>query len=300
MKRIFKEVVTAVAAVALMAGFVGCKGTTEFIEPNDSKNESAVVNVSEITWGGVNISDVTKYAKPGAKLHLEVTNRVDGGSEYCKVLLLQSDWSDSGVTEAHYEGDAANAIGFELKDNEGNDVHRPYVEGEGEYYFVLNEAACNASSLSLFGNATVKSIKIEYVGGKKVLAGPEGPASKVIKLEKNEYAATPQTQVKIAAGFDTVSAGDKVVVKMKGVSTKEFAAELMIVDATEAAGWWKELATKEEVTVKKEFDLEFTFEITSSPVGTGENSIMLAINGIDGDESVELNCTEFAISKIVK
>lgn len=299
MKKVFKELVTAFVSVALVAGLAGCPKPTDFFEADDFKNETAEINASAITWDGVDISDITQYAKPGAKLHLSVSN--GNGTEYCKVLLLQSDWSDSGVTEAYYEGSTENTIKYDLKDNEENAVHRPNVEGEGEYYFVLNEEACEATSLSLFGNATVKKIYIEYVGGKKIKVEPtlenEDKYSKVIKLEKNTYAAGPETQVKIPCGFESVKASDKVVVKMQGASTKEFNAKLMIVDTTEAADYWKNLSEAKEVKIEKEFDHEFTFDITENQVGKGQESVMLVIIGVDETEASKLGFTEFSITK---
>lgn len=160
------------AMTMVMASLIGCSNGSDSTLPvptgsGDPAPTETIMGEGELTWSGLEITNYTKYAKAGAKIHLDVTKRKDGDAEYCKVLILDKDWGDSGVTEACFEGSTENKIDFETKDDKGQPCYRPCMEGEGQYYFVLNEAACAKPTLSLFGNATVKKITIEYVGGKK-------------------------------------------------------------------------------------------------------------------------------------
>ena len=126
---------------------------------------------------------------------------------------------------------------------------------------------------------------------------------KVISLTKNEYAASAQSQAKVALDFDTVSVGDKVVVKMKGKATRAFKAEMFIVDTTAEANYWLQLAEKHpsdeegEYTLPAEFVYEHIFEITTAQIGTGSQSLMFALNSLDGDDTIKLQCTEYSITK---
>ena len=127
----------------------------------------------------------------------------------------------------------------------------------------------------------------------------ENPAVKSIKLIKNEYAPTPQTQVKIPSGLTSLSVGDKVKVAFKGTADREIGkVELMIVDTTEEAGYWTALSETKKDNFSTDINVDFEFVITQAPIGTGANSMVLAINGLDSDEAATITCTSFSIEKI--
>lgn len=121
-----------------------------------------------------------------------------------------------------------------------------------------------------------------------------------IKLVKNEYAAggALQTQIKIPSELTSLLVGDKVKVAFKGTADREIGnVELMIVDTTEDASYWTALSETKKDTFSTEINFDFEFEITKAPIGTGENSMILAINGLDSDEAATITCTSFSIEK---
>lgn len=121
-----------------------------------------------------------------------------------------------------------------------------------------------------------------------------------IELVKNEYAegGALQTQVKIPSGLTSLLVGDKVKVAFKGTADRDIGkVELMIVDTTEAANWWTALSNKKEDNFSTEIDFDFEFEITKAPIGTGANSMVFAINGLDGDTAATITCASFSIEK---
>lgn len=127
----------------------------------------------------------------------------------------------------------------------------------------------------------------------------EKPAVKSIKLIKNEYAQAPQTQVKIPSELTSLSVGDKVKVAFKGTADREIGkVELMIVDTTKEAEYWAALSATKQDTFSTEINFDFEFEITKAPIGTGADSMVLAINGLDSDEAATIKCTSFSIEKI--
>lgn len=129
--------------------------------------------------------------------------------------------------------------------------------------------------------------------------GKEETPVKSIKLIKNEYAKTPQTQVKIPSGLTSLLVGDKVKVAFKGTADREIGkVELMIVDTTETANYWTALSETNKDTFSTEINFEFVFEITKAPIGTGADSMVFAINGLDSDEAATITCTSFSIEKI--
>ena len=121
-----------------------------------------------------------------------------------------------------------------------------------------------------------------------------------IKLVKNEYAAggALQTQIKIPSELTSLLVGDKVKVAFKGTADREIGkVELMIVDTTETASWWTALSETKKDTFSTEINFEFVFEITKAPIGTGADSMVFAINGLDSDEAATITCTSFSIEK---
>ncbi len=133
-------------------------------------------------------------------------------------------------------------------------------------------------------------------GGKT--GGDTVAVAKKIELAKNIYAETPQVQVKIPTGFASIEVGDMVKIVMKGTSEVALGnAELFIVDTTEAGGYWYELSEKAETNFGTAFDYTYYFTIEKTPKGTGDESRMLVINGLDGDQTRVLDCSEFSIVK---
>ena len=121
-----------------------------------------------------------------------------------------------------------------------------------------------------------------------------------IELVKNEYTegGALQTQVKIQSGLNSLLVGDKVKVAFKGTADREIGkVELMIVDTTETASWWTALSETKKDNFLTEINFDFEFEITKAPIGTGADSMVLAINGLDSDEAATITCTSFSIEK---
>lgn len=121
-----------------------------------------------------------------------------------------------------------------------------------------------------------------------------------IELVKNEYAegGALQTQVKLQSGLNSLLVGDKVKVAFKGTADREIGnVELMIVDTTKDASYWTALSDKKEANFSTEINFDFEFEITKAPIGTGADSMILAINGLDSDEAATITCTSFSIEK---
>ena len=129
---------------------------------------------------------------------------------------------------------------------------------------------------------------------------PEPTPVKSIALVKNPYAADGalQTQVKIPSELTSLSVGDKVKVAFSGTADREIGnVELMIVDTTKEAGYWTALSETKKDTFSTDINFEFVFEITKAPIGTGADSMVLAINGLDSDEAATITCTSFSIEK---
>ena len=127
----------------------------------------------------------------------------------------------------------------------------------------------------------------------------ENPAVKSIKLIKNEYAQDPQTQVKIPSELTSLSVGDKVKVAFSGTADREIGnVELMIVDTTKEASYWAALSETKKDNFSTDINFDFEFVITKAPIGTGADSMVLAINGLDSDEAATIKCTSFSIEKI--
>ena len=130
--------------------------------------------------------------------------------------------------------------------------------------------------------------------------GEEETPVKSIALVKNPYAADGalQTQVKIPSELTSLSVGDKVKVAFSGTADREIGnVELMIVDTTKEAGYWTALSETKKDTFSTEINFDFEFEITKAPIGTGADSMVLAINGLDSDEAATITCTSFSIEK---
>ena len=122
---------------------------------------------------------------------------------------------------------------------------------------------------------------------------------KSIALVKNQYADSAQTQIKIPSELISLLVGDKVKVAFSGTADRKIGnVELMIVDTTEDASYWTALSETKKDTFSTEINFDFEFEITKAPIGTGENSMVLAINGLDSDEAATIKCTSFSIEKI--
>ena len=130
--------------------------------------------------------------------------------------------------------------------------------------------------------------------------GEEETPVKSIALVKNPYAADGalQTQVKIPSELTSLSVGDKVKVAFSGTADREIGnVELMIVDTTKEAGYWTALSETKKDNFSTDINFDFEFVITKAPIGTGADSMVLAINGLDSDEAATITCTSFSIEK---
>ncbi len=186
-----------VAAVAMLSSFVSCSDVGFRGEP---AGEKITVPNGKLTWTDFDITEYTKLAKPGAKLHISVSNE----GEYCKFQVLTKEWGDSGVTEIFKEGLTSNIVKFQTIDDENNPCHRPTVESEGDFEIVLNEAALSKSSLALMGNAKVNYLTIEYVGGKKADDSSDAPDGYTTKTVLSSETKAPDSWGEIL----TINHGD--------------------------------------------------------------------------------------------
>ena len=169
----------------------------------------------------------------------------------------------------------------------------------------IRNAIFVAMSFAMIGSLTLTGCSdgSDNDDSKNETAKDETTYVKKFDITKNTYAETPQVQVKIDTGIDTFMVGDKITVHMKGVASKKFAAELYIVDTSEAANYWSSLAIKsadddgkEVLDINTEFNITKTFEITSINKGK-VSDVKFAINGTDGDETIKIKCTEFSIAR---
>ena len=169
----------------------------------------------------------------------------------------------------------------------------------------IRNAIFVAMSFAMIGSLTLTGCSdgSDNDDSKNETAKDETTYVKKFDITKNTYAETPQVQVKIDTGIDTFMVGDKITVHMKGVASKKFAAELYIVDTSEAANYWSSLAIKsadddgkEVLDINTEFNITKTFEITSTNKGK-VSDVKFAINGTDGDETIKIKCTEFSIAR---
>lgn len=324
MKKIAKAFAVFVA-IALLGTAVSCNSSDDVSDPwakggptpapigpggggrsgaswSDAELIGSLAN-TEYTWKEANIpADIAKRLQVGSKIIFEVEPKEDAaGEKYCKFRVTKG-WTACGVSEYYtlagdkidVKEDADNPGTYENKDGNG-----------GTYYCVVTaeNLAKLQGGFDLVGNFKLIKIGITNLKAKEA----EDPTvAKTITLEKNQYATNPESQAKVVLDFNKVKVGDKVTVKMKGKASKAFKGEFFIVDTTEAAGYWSELAPKypadksegvaNPLDVPVDFTIENVFEITKPQTGTGTNACMFVINAVDGDDTVTLKCTEYSIT----
>ncbi len=259
----------------------------------------------ETSWGNENFlkvgTDYTSKLTAGSRIYFDVAKK----GEYLKFHVDNGSWGNCGVTK-YFKNDGSEVTKLD-EDTDNKGVWN--MEGEdGVYYVTVTSENIDKlkAGFGIHGNLVINKVTLKIKkDSNAVPVQEEGEAGtsvvKKIELIKNEYAENGalQTQVKIATGFESLAIGDKVKLTMKGSADKALGhAEMMVVDTTEAANWWKMLSEKNEVEIGITFEVSHEFTIEALPDGTGPNSMILAINGLDGDETVNLNCTEFKLEKV--
>ena len=343
MKKILRKILAVSASLLLLSSFVSCG------EGEDDDDKSGPVVPGGSTGGGGNggtsgadlwkdaemLTEFanTEYNWAELKIDSEIASRLQVGSKVIFEIADCNSFSKFRVTKGwgqvgngkigdpssstpYYKIDGTKLNAKEALDAGNPDNNHPGTwenePGEpGAYYFVVDEA--NLSALKT-GFDIVGCFKCVKIGITNLAAKPaEDPIPagtvKSIKLEKNIYAANPESQVKLALDFNKVKVGDKVTLKMKGKATRAFKGEFFIVDTTEHAGpdgWWGELAdkypadategVKNPLDVPVDFDIEHEFEINHAQWGSGNAACMLAINAVDGDDTVKMYCTEYSVT----
>lgn len=237
-------------------------------DPKAMKEYKAKLNVGQV----VKSSDVVKIELVKASVV-----KVGAASDKITLANLQFALIDTDASVNYYKELAPNAEQFQnictLEDLTTGDAPDPTPDPEPD-------------------PAPGKTPGEEYEAGNSTVTS--------IELVKNEYAdgGALQTQVKISSGLTSLLVGDKVKVAFKGTADRDIGkVELMIVDTTEAANWWTALSDKKEDNFSTEIDFDFEFEITKAPIGTGANSMVFAINGLDGDTAATITCASFSIEK---
>ena|GEM_PF-3720932 len=344
MKKILRKILAVSASLLLLSSFVSCGegeddddksgpvvpggstggggngGTSgaDLWKDAEMLDELANTNTEgENGWGAINIStDIAQRLQVGSKVIFEIAEY----NSYSKFRVTKG-WGkvgngkigDPSSSTPYYKIDGTKLNAKECLDAGNSDNNHPGTwenePGEpGAYYFVVDEA--NLSALKT-GFDIVGCFKCVKIGITNLAAKPaEDPIPegtvKTIKLEKNVYAENPESQVKVVLDFNKVKVGDKVTLKMKGKASKAFKGEFFIVDTTEDASWWGELAAKypadetegvkNPLDVPVDFDIEHEFEINHAQWGSGNTACMLAINAVDGDDTVKMYCTEYSVT----
>ena len=268
---------------------------------------------TEYTWQECNISsEWASRLQVGSKVIFEIEKKADAaGAEYAKFRVTKG-WTACGVSK-YYTADGNEVLVKEDTTNLG--TYENEAGNGGTYYFAVEESniANLKTGFDLCGNFKLVKIGITNLKEKEA----EDPnVQKTITLEKNQYVANPESQAKVALDFNEVKVGDKVTVKLVGKATRAFKGEFFIVDTTSEAGkpenvggYWGELAekypadedvdgvkTNKPLDVPAEFTIEHVFEINHAQWGTGTNACMFAVNALDGDDTIELKCTEYSIT----
>ena len=228
-------------------------------------------------------------------------------------IIIEAD--DSAL---NYNADAAIKIEFKVENpstSHSNEMNITSKFKDGVAIIPISEIGFTDSCQFLLtfrakGTVTIKNIDMAKAKGQsapeptpgegeKPGAGEEPTPVKSIELVKNQYATAPQTQVKIPFELTSLSVGDKVKVAFSGTADREIGnVELMIVDTTEEARYWTALSETKKHNFSTDINVDFEFVITKTPIGTGANSMVLAINGLDSDEAATIKCTSFSIEKI--
>ena len=171
MKKLLKSLFTFVAFSAALGFLAGCDhGTTPGRRPQteDSTVEIEELKDADICWTEFEIpSKYLEVAKPGAKITFTVSSNTDkSDATYCKTYIMNESWDHCGIKAIFGPDSDTDCMGIE-NPSDVPTANRPYAEGEGTFYFYLNDEMLSQNKLIFSGCAKMSSCTIEYIGGKK-------------------------------------------------------------------------------------------------------------------------------------
>ena len=277
------------------------------IQLNNEKTEDAWGNGTKISSANpLKASEGYGWDKENGQISLPFAYDAGYFGENTHIIIEADD------SALNYNADAAIKIEFKVENpstKHSNEMNITSKFKDGVAIIPISEIGFTDSCQFLLtfrakGTVTIKNIDMAKAKGQSApepTPGEEETPVKSIELVKNPYAegGALQTQVKIPSELTSLSVGDKVKVAFSGTADREIGnVELMIVDTTETASWWTALSETKKDNFSTEINFDFEFEITKAPIGTGADSMVLAINGLDSDEAATIKCTSFSIEKI--
>ena len=294
MKKIFRNVVAAFAAVMLVSAFASCKSSDDDDDKTGTIAKTIVLEKNEYAatpQTQVKLETGFDSLKVGDKVQVVLKGTADKALGKAEIVLC--DTTEAANWWKNLADPYSCEIGTEFDiSTEFTVADAPVGTGAASMTLAINGLAGDTKVTLSCTKYDVKK------GGAEAPVDKPAEVVKTIVLEKNAYAATPQTQVKLETGFDSLKVGDKVQVVLKGTADKALGkAEIVLCDTTEAANWWKNLADPYSCEIGTEFDISTEFTVADAPVGTGAASMTLAINGLAGDTTVTLSCTKYSVTK---
>lgn len=277
------------------------------IQLNNEKTEDAWGNGTKISSANpLQASEGYGWDKENGQISLPFAYDAGYFGENTHIIIEADD------SALNYNADAAIKIEFKVENpstGHSNEMNITSKFKDGVVIIPISEIGFTDSCQFLLtfrakGTVTIKNIDMAKAKGQSApepTPGEEETPVKSIELVKNPYAegGALQTQVKIPSELTSLSVGDKVKVAFSGTADREIGnVELMIVDTTETASWWTALSETKKDTFSTDINFDFEFVITKAPIGTGADSMVLAINGLDSDEAATIKCTSFSIEKI--
>lgn len=277
------------------------------IQLNNEKTEDAWGNGTKISSANpLQASEGYGWDKENGQISLPFAYDAGYFGENTHIIIEADD------SALNYNADAAIKIEFKVENpstGHSNEMNITSKFKDGVAIIPISEIGFTDSCQFLLtfrakGTVTIKNIDMAKAKGQSApepTPGEEETPVKSIELVKNPYAADGalQTQVKIPSELTSLSVGDKVKVAFSGTADREIGnVELMIVDTTKEAGYWTALSETKKDNFSTDINFDFEFVITKAPIGTGANSMVLAINGLDSDEAATIKCTSFSIEKI--
>ena len=276
------------------------------IQLNNEKTEDAWGNGTKISSANpLQASEGYGWDKENGQISLPFAYDAGYFGENTHIIIEADD------SALNYNADAAIKIEFKVENpstGHSNEMNITSKFKDGVVIIPISEIGFTDSCQFLLtfrakGTVTIKNIDMAKAKGQSApepTPGEEETPVKSIELVKNPYAegGALQTQVKIPSELTSLSVGDKVKVAFSGTADREIGnVELMIVDTTETASWWTALSETKKDTFSTDINFDFEFVITKAPIGTGADSMVLAINGLDSDEAATIKCTSFSIEK---
>ena len=277
------------------------------IQLNNEKTEDAWGNGTKISsTNPLQASEGYGWDKENGQISLPFAYDAGYFGENTHIIIEADD------SALNYNADAAIKIEFKVENpstGHSNEMNITSKFKDGVAIIPISEIGFTDSCQFLLtfrakGTVTIKNIDMAKAKGQSApepTPGEEETPVKSIELVKNPYAegGALQTQVKIPSELTSLSVGDKVKVAFSGTADREIGnVELMIVDTTKEAGYWTALSETKKDNFSTDINFDFEFVITKAPIGTGADSMVLAINGLDSDEAATIKCTSFSIEKI--